>query len=109
MTRIEQLQGGSTTREGGFVIQWEGREIQAYPGETVLGALIASGIHTLRHTDRFGEPRGMLCGMGICFECLVSIDGVEGFRACVTPAKPGMIVKPHSLPAGLTTGMGIDG
>jgi len=44
-------------------------------------------------TSVAGEPRGPLCGMGICFECRVVIDGIPHCRGCQTLSKPGMDVK----------------
>jgi aerobic-type carbon monoxide dehydrogenase small subunit (CoxS/CutS family) len=50
-----------------------------------------AGILTLRH-DNEGHPRGMYCGMGVCYECLVTVDDVSNVRACMTTARDGMIV-----------------
>jgi predicted molibdopterin-dependent oxidoreductase YjgC len=93
--RLEELRGERVTRSDGFTFRWDEQEITAYPGETILGALIASDIHTLRSTRFEHEPRGMLCAIGVCYECLVNVDGKPNRRACVTPAAPGMIVRPE--------------
>lgn len=61
-----------------------GREVVAYEGETVLAALTAAGLRTLRMSHRRGEGRGPFCGMGVCYECLVSVNGRPGRRACMT-------------------------
>lgn len=90
--RVEQVRGRPLSRGEPFSFEWEGRQITAYPGETVLGALVAAGVDTLRTTRFAGEPRGFLCGIGACFECLVTVDGRPNRRACVTPAAPGMVV-----------------
>jgi predicted molibdopterin-dependent oxidoreductase YjgC len=66
------------------------REIQAFAGETVLAVLWASGDHTVHTTARTHEPRGYFCGIGVCFDCLVTIDGVFNLRACLEPVRPGM-------------------
>lgn len=60
---------------------------------SVAAALLAARGPRLRNTDRAGEPRGMFCGMGICFDCLVTIDGRNGVRACMTPVRPGMRIE----------------
>lgn len=91
--RIEQLRDSGERGEA-FSFQWDGREVRAHPGESILGALLACGTRTLRHSSQQNEPRGFLCGIGACFECLVTVDGVPGQRACVTPAAPGMVVQP---------------
>lgn len=76
-----------------FEIEVDGRGTTAYEGETVAAALMAAGITTLRHTARHNSPRGIFCGMGICFDCLMTVDGVPNVRTCVTYAQPGMKVQ----------------
>ena len=71
-------------------IEVDGERVEAFLGETVAAALIAAGRHTLRRTDREHAPRGLYCGIGVCFECLVGIDGRPRVRACQTPVAPGM-------------------
>ena len=66
----------------------------AIEGETVAAALAAVGITALRHA-RNGEARGLFCGMGVCFECLVTVDGRPGQRACMTKVGDGMQVAAH--------------
>ncbi|MCZ6627823.1 MAG: (2Fe-2S)-binding protein [SAR324 cluster bacterium] len=68
--------------------QFEGKRIPAYQGETVAAALLAAGIRGLRRAE--GGPRGLFCGMGICFECRMTIDGRANIRACMTPVRDGM-------------------
>lgn len=93
MARLEQLRGEPANRGEAFSFVWNGQEIIAFPGETILGALVAAGVRELRRTERGGTPRGMLCGIGVCFDCLVTVDGVPDRRACVTFATPGMCVQ----------------
>ncbi len=70
---------------------FDGRAIPVAPGATIAAALIAAGERVLRQS-RLGDPRGVFCGMGICQECLVTVDGRPGQRACMTVARPGMRV-----------------
>lgn len=93
MARLEQLRGEANLRGDYFTFEWDGRDVEAYPGETILGALLAAGERTLRQSERRQAPRGMFCGIGICFDCLVVVDGVPDQRACVTSAAPGMRVQ----------------
>ena len=72
-------------------IRFDGRELVALPGETIAAALAAADIVTVRQA-RSGSPRGPFCGMGVCFDCLVVVDGVPNTRACVTWARDGMVV-----------------
>ena len=78
-----------------FEFLFEGQPIQAYPGETVGAALMTAGITTFRTTRRGGRPRGLFCGIGICFDCLVVVEGRLNQRACLTPATPGLQVEPQ--------------
>jgi glycine/D-amino acid oxidase-like deaminating enzyme/bacterioferritin-associated ferredoxin len=73
-------------------ITFDGRPISALPGETVAAALSVSGILAYRQTPS-GAPRGLWCGMGACFDCLVTIDGRAGQRACLAKVAPGMVVE----------------
>ena len=69
----------------------DGRETTAYEGETVAALLLAEG-HLAMRTTPGREPRGVYCGMGVCFDCLVVVDGVPNTRACVTWVREGMNV-----------------
>ncbi len=63
------------------------------PGDvTVAVALLDAGQMAFRR-DGAGRPRAPLCGMGTCFECRVTIDGIAGTRACLVPVEDGMIVE----------------
>jgi predicted molibdopterin-dependent oxidoreductase YjgC len=83
-----------------FEFFFEGEPVKAYAGESVGAALVAAGIMTFRSTRQSARPRGIFCGIGICFDCLVVVDGRSNARACVTLAAPGMRVHPQSGSAG---------
>lgn len=70
-----------------------GTAVEAYDGETIAAVLLAAGLWQLRRTRRRGEPRGPYCGMGVCFECLVTVDGAAAVRACLTPVTDGMRIE----------------
>lgn len=80
----------SVDRGQPFEIFVNGMPFRAYQGETVAGVLLAAGIQTFRHTDETGLGRGQFCGMGICYDCLIDVDGHRAQRACMTAAAPGM-------------------
>ncbi len=75
-----------------LTIEVDGRPVAAVPGQTVAAALLGAGITVFRHTPA-GSPRGLYCGMGVCYDCLVTIDGLADQRACITPVRPGMRVE----------------
>ena len=68
----------------------DGVSIQAYEGESVAAAMLAAGRYIFRHTHPEGQPRGIFCGMGVCYECLVTLDDRERARACILPVQDGM-------------------
>ena len=69
--------GGELVQDGERVaIDFEGRVIEGRRGETLAAALTAAGIRDLRLTQS-EQPRGIFCGMGVCQECLVEIDGLR--------------------------------
>ena len=81
-------------RRGELVRFTCGREpVEAFEGESVAAALLASGRRTLEVSPRRGEPRGLFCAMGACFDCTLTIDGRTGERACTTPVREGMVVE----------------
>ena len=71
----------------------DGAAVRAFEGETVSAALLAEGRRVLRTTARTGEPRGMYCGIGLCFDCVMTIDGRPNVRACRTPVRDGLRVE----------------
>ena len=62
------------------------------PGSMVSAAILKRGITTFRRSVT-GEARGPLCGMGICFECRVTIDNEQHCRSCQTVCRDGMDVR----------------
>jgi D-hydroxyproline dehydrogenase subunit gamma len=70
----------------------DGHPVRAHAGETVAAALIAEDGPRTRQTAG-GAARGVYCGMGVCFDCLVVVDGVPNTRACMTLVAEGMRVE----------------
>jgi hypothetical protein len=58
-------------------------------GVSVAAALTEGGTHAWRRTRRGDEPRGLFCGIGVCFDCLVTLNGRSGVRACLVDVAPG--------------------
>lgn len=83
----------------------DGETMQAYEGETIAAALTAGGRLVLRRSERTGAPRGVFCGIGICFDCLVTVEGMGRVRSCMVPVQPGMRVSLDG-PAGEKGGIG---
>lgn len=71
----------------------DGHPVDAAPTQTVAAALLASGWTSLRDTPVGGYPRAPYCLMGVCFDCLVEIDGVPNRQACLVTVREGMVVR----------------
>ncbi len=70
-----------------------GKACTAYEDETVHAALLAAGYRVLRRTPKAHQPRGIFCGMGVCYDCLVTINGVSNQRACMTRVEDRMEIE----------------
>jgi D-hydroxyproline dehydrogenase subunit gamma len=71
----------------------DGKPIRARAGDTVASAMLAAGIDRFRTTPVTESPRAPYCLMGVCFDCLVTIDGVGSRQACLVPVREGMAVE----------------
>ena len=87
---MDSLRIKSVERKKKIKVIINGQEVIAYEGETLLATMIASGIKLIRRSSVLNEPRGGLCGMGVCYDCLVTINNVPNIRACMSYAKEGM-------------------
>ena len=69
------------------------RPVTAYAGETIAAVLLAEDQRIFRRTSQRDEPRSLFCGIGACYDCLVTVDGQATIRACVTAVEEGMRVE----------------
>ncbi|MFE9448126.1 (2Fe-2S)-binding protein [Streptomyces sp. NPDC006739] len=76
-----------------FTVTFDDRTLAALPGQTVAAALWSAGVTAWRSTRRTGRPRGVFCGIGVCFDCLVTVNGRPNQRACLIPARPGDVIR----------------
>lgn len=72
---------------------FDGHPLKAEPGQSVGAALVAQGILAWRSTRKGARPRGIFCGIGVCYDCLVTIDGAANERACLVEVREGMQIK----------------
>jgi len=77
---------------------FDDRRFVALEGETIAYALWGAGIRVLGSDERNGHARGIFCGIGHCYNCRVTIDGVADVRSCITPAREGMEVRSQKGP-----------
>ena len=86
----------SISRGRQITLHIDGRQVEAFEGETILGVMMAEGQRILRHTSKEKRPRSMFCGIGVCYDCLVTVDGRPNTRACHTMVVEGMVVETRS-------------
>ncbi|GAA1027809.1 MULTISPECIES: (2Fe-2S)-binding protein [Amycolatopsis] len=77
-------------------LTFDGQPLTASPGQSVGAALTDAGVRSWRTTRRGGRPRGLFCGIGVCFDCLITVDDVADQRACLVPVRDGMVVRSDS-------------
>lgn len=70
----------------------DGQTVPVVPGQTIAGALIAAGRYVTRTTRIDARPRGVFCGIGACFDCLITVNGRANVRSCQEPARAGDVV-----------------
>jgi D-hydroxyproline dehydrogenase subunit gamma len=78
--------------EASVTVSVDGASVRARPGDSVAAALLAAGYDHCRGTPVSGAKRGPYCMMGVCFECLVTIDGIGNRQGCLTLVRQGMCV-----------------
>ena len=74
-----------------ILVRIDGEELHVAPGTSVAAAALLAGSQTRMSVT--GEPRGPLCGMGICYECRVTINGIPHQKSCQILCEPGMDVR----------------
>lgn len=81
----------------------DGDQLTGVAGQSIAGVILANERMSLRRTSVQDKPRGVFCGIGVCFDCLVVVDGIEDVRACQRRARDGNIVtsQHHGLPGGM--------
>ena len=93
MTRLPQRSGERIDRSRELSFEFDGKTVRALEGDTIASALYAGGRRTFSRSFKYHRPRGLLCCAGQCPNCLVSVDGDTGERACTELARAGMKVR----------------
>jgi predicted molibdopterin-dependent oxidoreductase YjgC len=70
----------------------DGEPLEGLEGQTIAGILLASGRLAWRTTSVQARPRGVFCGIGVCFDCMVAVNGLRDVRACQRRAADGDVV-----------------
>lgn len=85
-------------------VSFNGGALQVPVASSVAAALLGAGVKQFRHSPVSGANRAPYCMMGVCFECLVEIDGVPNRQSCMVPLRPGMMIRTHEGSRGGTLG-----
>jgi len=72
---------------------FNGQPVQGRDGESIAAALWAAGIRVIRYAGRRREPRGLYCGIGHCYECRVTVNGIPNLRACMETVRANLAVE----------------
>lgn len=80
-------------RSDGFTIEIDGQPAVAFPGESVAAVLLRQAEPWARTTAISSSRRSPYCMMGVCFDCLLEIDGMRSVQACLATVRQGMVVK----------------
>lgn len=75
-----------------LAISLDGETVSGVAGQTIAGIVLASGRLAWRRTSVDGRPRGLFCGIGVCFDCIVTVNGERDVRACQRRAADGDVV-----------------
>ena len=71
---------------------FNGQKVSAISGQTIAAALLQNEITDIRRTRFEGQSRSIFCGIGICFDCVVTVNGVNNQRSCLVEVTNGMEV-----------------
>jgi sarcosine oxidase subunit alpha len=74
-------------------IHFDGRTIEAAPGQSIGAALYAAGVRIFSRSFKYHRPRGLFCAAGACPNCLMNVDGCPNVRVCTEPARDGQVVR----------------
>lgn len=92
MSTTSRLNVESDENKQTIRFSFNGEEMIGHEGEPIAAALMANGITAIRVCEVTGEPRGVYCGIGHCYECRAEVDGIPNVRTCLSPLKRNMSV-----------------
>jgi sarcosine oxidase subunit alpha len=92
VTRMAAQPGERIDRDRKIAFTFDGGDVSAFAGDTIVSALYASGRRVFSRSFKYHRPRGELCGCGQCANSLFQIEGAPGIRGCSEPARDGLRV-----------------
>jgi sarcosine oxidase, subunit alpha len=101
MSRLPSQPGERLNRANVIRFTFDGKPVEAYEGDTIGSALYAAGQRTFSRSFKYHRRRGLMCCAGQCPNCIVSVDGAPGARACTEPVREGIKVEHLNAKPGL--------
>ncbi|WP_319568311.1 (2Fe-2S)-binding protein [Cohaesibacter marisflavi] len=99
---FNSLEDASGASQSLVPVRFDGQDYMLPEGANLAASLLAAGVSVFRNTPATGAPRGPFCMMGVCYDCLVNIDGMTQ-QACQTSVEANMNVCKPATPADLNT------
>ncbi len=100
MKRLGPKPGEILDRSRRLSFRFDGKSCEAYPGDTVASALLASGVKIFSRSFKYHRPRGLLCVSGNCPNCLMNVNGTPNVRTCTRPVQEGdQVTSQHCWPS----------
>lgn len=80
-------------RQERIAITVDGEILTGPAGSSISGILLENGRDSWRTTSRDRRPRGIFCGIGVCYDCILAVNGVRDVRACQRRAEDGDVIE----------------
>jgi sarcosine oxidase subunit alpha len=93
MSRLAPQSGERIDRSETISFTFDGKRVTAFEGDTIGSALYAAGQRTFSRSFKYHRRRGLMCVAGQCPNCICSVDGAPGARACTEPAREGLVAE----------------
>jgi sarcosine oxidase subunit alpha len=93
MTRLPGQPAERIDRDAVVQFTFDGKPVSAFAGDTIGSALYAAGQRVFSRSFKYHRRRGLMCCSGSCPNCLVTVDGAPGVRACTEPVSEGAKVE----------------
>ncbi len=91
--RLSERPGERIDRSQPVTFSFQGKQIEAFDGDTIGSALYAAGQRVFSRSFKYHRPRGLQCCVGHCANCQMTVDGTPNVRVCTTPVTQGAVVK----------------
>jgi sarcosine oxidase subunit alpha len=99
--RLPPRDGEQIDRSRRRTFTFDGRQVDAYAGDTIGSALYADGRRIFSRSFKYHRPRGLTCATGSCANCLMEVDGRPSVRVCTRPVEGGEVVRSQPLTGSL--------